>query len=96
MEPLRWYSKDMVNVALLETLELLAPDEQTALLAVAEFLRSRRGDQTSAQALTEALLAELPAGEPRFNTPDEGLSPARIAARRFMRENPNLMRLLAQ
>ena len=29
------------------------------------------------------------------NAPDEGLSPARIAARRFMREHPTLMRLLA-
>jgi hypothetical protein len=96
MELPHWYSRGMVDVALLETLELLTPGEQKAILAVAEFLKSRREDEASAGALTEALLAELPAGEPRFNTPDEGLSPARMAARRFMRENPTLMRLLAQ
>ena len=94
--PLQWYSKEMVDVALLETLELLTPSEQKAILAVAEFLKSRRDGEASARGLTEALLAELPTGEPRFHTPDEGLSPARMAARRFMRENPNLMRLLAQ
>lgn len=86
----------MLDVALLETLELLTLDEQKAILAVAEFLKSHRGDETQARLLTEALLAELPAEEPRFNTSDEGLSPARLAARRFMRENPTLMRLLAQ
>ena len=94
---MRWYSEGMVDVALLETLELLSPDEQKAILAVAQFLKSRRQHEaSSSRALTEALLAELPAGEPRFHTPDEGLSPARMAARRFMRENPALMRLLAQ
>jgi hypothetical protein len=34
----------MVDAALLEKLELLTPVEQEAILAVAEFLRSRRGD----------------------------------------------------
>lgn len=86
----------MVDVALLETLELLTPAEQRAMLAVAEFLKSRRTDGADALVDTEALLAELPSREPRFSAPDEGLSPARLAARRFMRENPTLMRLLAQ
>lgn len=83
----------MVDATLLETLELLTPPEQKALLAVAEFLKSRREDDTNAQALAEALLAE---GEPGFQTPDDDLTPARMAARRFMRKNPTLMRLLAQ
>ena len=69
---------------------------QKAILAVAEFLKSRRGDEANARVLTEALLAERPTSEPHFSTPDAGLSPARKAARRFMRENPTLMRLLAQ
>lgn len=86
----------MVDVALLEALELLTPSEQKAILAIAEFLKNRREDEASARVLTEALLAEVSAPEPRFHTPDEGLSPARLAARRFMRENPTLMRLLAQ
>ncbi len=86
----------MVDTALLETLELLTPVEQKAILAIAEYLKSRRAGGAKAQVLTEALLAELPTAEPRFNTPDEGLSPARRSARRFMRENPTLMRLLAQ
>jgi hypothetical protein len=90
------YSIGMLDVALVETLELLTPVEQRAILAVAEFLKRWRADGADARVLIEALLAELPAGEPHFNTPDEGLSPARIAARRFMRENPTLMRLLAQ
>ena len=71
----------MVDTALLETLEELSPVEQRALLAVAEYLKNRRADGVDA---------------PRFDVPDEGLSPGRIAARRFMRENPALMRLLAQ
>jgi hypothetical protein len=94
-----WYYGVVVDVALLETLELLTAAEQRAMLAVAEFLQSRRADGADALVDTEALLAELPAGEPRFSEPDEGLSPAspaRMAARRFMRENPTLMRLLAQ
>ena len=82
----------MVDTALLQTLELLTPVEQKAILAIAEYLKSRRADAPNLQVLTEALLAELPAGD----TPDEGLSPARRAARRFMRENPKLMHLLAQ
>ena len=86
----------MVDTALLETLELLTPVEQKAILVIAEYLKSRRADEPNLQVLTEALLAELPAGEPRFDTPDEGLSPARRAARRFMRENAKLMHLLAQ
>ena len=86
----------MVDTTLLETLELLSPADQKAILAVAEYLKNRRTDGTDARGLTEALLAELPAGEPRFNGPDEGLSPARITARRFMREHPALMGLLAQ
>lgn len=91
-----WYARGMVDVALLETLEVLTPSEQKAILAFAEFLKSRRGDEASAEVLTQTLLEELPAGEPQFSIPDEGLSPARLAARRFMRENPTLMRLLAQ
>lgn len=86
----------MVDSALLETLELLTPSEQKAILTVAEFLKKRREDGVSAAAITESLLAELPSGEPHFRTPDEGLSPGRMAARRFMRENPTLMRLLAR
>jgi hypothetical protein len=86
----------MVDAALLETLELLTPGEQKAILAVAEFLKNTRGNQPDSRELSEALIAELPASEPQFATPDEGLSPARLAARRFMRENPSLMRLLAQ
>jgi hypothetical protein len=90
----------MVDSTLLETLERLTPGEQKTMLAVAEFLKSRRSAETDSQGSAEALFAELRAelltGEPRFNTSDEGLSPARLAARRFMRENPTLMRLLAQ
>ena len=72
----------MVDTALLETLELLSPAEQQAILAVAEYLKKRRGDGADARAITEALLAEFPAGCPRFDTADEGLSPGRMAARR--------------
>ena len=86
----------MVDTALLETLELLSPAEQQAILAVAEYLKNRRTDGADARAITEALLAELPAGAPQFDAPDQGLSVGRIAAGRFMRENPALMRLLAQ
>jgi hypothetical protein len=60
----------MVDVTLLETLELLTSAEQKAMLAVAEFLKRRRADGTDAHSATEALLAELPAGEPSFSTPD--------------------------
>ena len=86
----------MVDTALLETLELLTPVEQKAILAIAEYLKSRRAEEPNLQVRIEALLAELPAGVPRFDTSDEGLSPARRAARRFMRENAKLMHLLAQ
>ena len=86
----------MVDTALLETLEELSPVEQQALLAVAEYLKNRRVDGADARAITEALLAELPGDAPRFDASDEGLSPGRIATRRFMRENPAMMRLLAQ
>ena len=86
----------MVDTALLETLEELSPVEQQVLLAVAEYLKNRRADGADARAITEALLAELPGDATRFDASDEGLSPGRIAARRFMRENPALMRLLAQ
>ena len=85
----------MADVALLETLELLTPSEQKAILAVAEYLKNRRIG-AEPDHVSEALLAELHVGEPRFTTMDEGLSPARKAARRFIRENPMLMRLLAQ
>ena len=81
----------MVDTALLEALELLSPVEQKAILAIAEYLKNRRADGADAQVVTEALLSDVP-----FNSSDEGLSPARRAARRFMRENPTLMRLLAQ
>ena len=86
----------MVDTALIETLELLTPVEQKAILTIAEYLKSQRASGVHASGLAEALLAELPNGEPHFSSPDEGLSPARIAARRFMRENSTLMRLLAQ
>ena len=86
----------MVDTALLETLELLSEGEQQAILAVAEYFKNRRADGADPRVITEALLAELPAGALRFDAPDEGLSPGRLAARRLMRENPALMRLLAQ
>ncbi len=86
----------MVDTALLETLELLTLAEQKAMLAIAEYLKSQRADGGDPRVRTEALLAELPAAPPVFGTADEGLSPARLAARRFMRENPALMGLLAQ
>lgn len=82
----------MVDTALLATLERLTPAEQKAVLAVAEFLKSHR----AAEDQSGALISELQSDGPEFATPDEGLSPARLAARRFMRENPVLMRLLAQ
>ena len=80
----------------METLELLTPLEQKAMLAIAEYLKSQRAEGAEGRTHIEALLGELPAHGPRFSSPDEGLSPARMAARRFMRENPALMRLLAQ
>lgn len=86
----------MLDSALLETLERLTPAEQKAILAVAEYLTTHRTEGVPPQTSIEALLAELPSGPPQFTTPDEGLSPARLAARRFMRDNPSLMRLLAQ
>ena len=86
----------MVDSALLETLELLDPAEQKAILAVAEYIKGQRAEGVQPGTVTEALLAELPKDQPHFATPDEGLTPARQAARRFMRENPSLMRLLAQ
>lgn len=86
----------MVDTALLDILERLTPAEQLAIRAVAEYLTSHRAGGMSPGVAAEALLEELPKGEPRFTTPDEGLSPARRAARRFMHENPSLMRLLAQ
>lgn len=86
----------MVDRALLETLELLTPAEQKAILAVAEYLKDRRADGANPRQVTEALLAELPTGEPRFTKSDDDLSPARQIARRFMRENPVLMHLLAR
>ena len=78
----------MVDTALLETLELLTPLEQNAMLAIAEYLKER--------VHIEAPLGELPAHGPRFRSPDESLSPARMAESSFMRENPALMGLLAQ
>lgn len=80
----------MLDGTLIDTLERLSPAEQKVILTIAEYIEQKR---TSAGTV-ESLLAEL--REPRFSTPDEGLSPARQAARRFMRENPALMRLLAQ
>lgn len=85
-----------MDTTLLETLELRTPDEQKAMLTLAEHLKIHRERDGEGRAFTEALIAELPITEPRFSSPDEGLSPARRAARRFMRENPTLMRLLAQ
>ena len=86
----------MMNTALLETLESLTPAEQKALLAVAKLLKSHRDGTPSSAEIGEALLAELPGDTLGFRTPDADLSPARAAARRFMRENPTLMGLLAR
>jgi len=86
----------MVDSALLQTLELLTPDEQAAVLAVAEYLKHQRGGGAEPSTAPAALIAELDESEPRFASRDMALSPARQAARRFMRENPMLMRLLAQ
>ena len=69
----------MVDTALLETLELLTPVEQKAILTIAEYLKSWRADGADAPGLTEALLAELPQGEPHFSSPGEGL----LLKRRF-------------
>jgi hypothetical protein len=85
----------MVDTALLDTLERLTPGEQKALLAVAEYIVGSR-NVSGAGALADAIIAEIPGNAPQFDTPDQDLSPARRAARRFMRENPELMRLLAQ
>jgi hypothetical protein len=86
----------MLGSALLKSLELLTPAEPKAIRAIAEYLLCQRAEGSPPESAAAALLAELPQGEPRFATPDEGLSPARLAARRFMRENPSLIRLLAQ
>ena len=86
----------MLNSALLQALELLTREEQEAVLAIAEYLKHQRGEATEPSKAAAALLAELTTSEPRFATGDEELSSARRAARRFMRENPTLMRLLAQ
>ena len=91
------FFKSMLDTALLTTLELLTPAEQKSIQALAEFLKSQRAEGAIVrQAAVEDLLAELPMREPQFSTSDDGLSPARLAARRFMRENPALMHLLAR
>lgn len=82
----------MVDAALLEVLEFLTPSEQRCLLAVAEHLISRRAGGTGEG---DELLSALQRGDIHFAGEDEGLSPARQAARRFMRENPLLFGLLA-
>jgi hypothetical protein len=84
----------IVDSALLQALELLTSDEQEAVLAVAEYLKHQRGCGSEPSMAAAALLAELGNNGPSFATPDLELSPARQAARRFMRENPTLMRLL--
>ncbi len=66
------------------------------MLSIAEYLKNQRADGADPRVRTEALLAEWPAGPPGLGTADEGLSPARLAARRFMRENSALMGLLGQ
>ncbi len=86
----------MLDSALLQALELLTPDEQEAVLAIAEYLKHQRSGGAEPSRAAAAVLAELTNSEPHFATPDQELSPARRAARRFMRENPTLMRLLAQ
>jgi hypothetical protein len=86
----------MVNTQLLQALDSLSPAEQRAILAVAEYLIGKRSQNTGEVASAEAITEEFSTGAIRFNLPDEGLSPARIAARRFMRENPELMNLLAR
>jgi ABC-type uncharacterized transport system substrate-binding protein len=87
---------NVVHSSLLQALELLTPVEQEAVLAVAEYLKHQRRSEAEPSAAAAALLAELDRSKPRFATADTDLSPARQAARRFMRENPALMRLLAQ
>jgi hypothetical protein len=82
----------MVDAALIDALERLSPADQKTILAVAEYIETQR--KAGGIAIAESLLAEL--HELRFSTSDEGLSSARLAARRFMRENQALMRLLAQ
>jgi hypothetical protein len=86
----------MVDSALLQALEVLTPDEQEAVRAVAEYLKQQRGVGARESSAAAALLAEVAPNEPHFATGDLDLSAARQAARRFMRENPTLMRLLAQ
>jgi hypothetical protein len=86
----------MADTELMAALTKLTAEEQKALLAIAEYMKSHRSEGSDARSLAAELLAELLNGEPRFRGPDEGLSAARIAARRFMRENPALMHLLAQ
>jgi len=95
-EPPSWDPKGMVDSELLAALELLTPAEQKALIAIADYLKARPNRGTDPRLETESLLAELPVCEPSFTVPDEVLSPARKAARRFMRENSTLMRLLAR
>jgi hypothetical protein len=71
----------MVDAALLKARERFTSGEQQTPLGIAEQIVDSRNDRGNT---------------PKFDTPGEGLSPARQAARRFMRENPELMRLLAQ
>ncbi len=65
----------MLDAALLEALELLTHSEGKVILAVAEYLKSRRAEGVDLEAATEAMLAELSQGEPHFTAPDDGLSP---------------------
>jgi len=87
---------EMVDSTLLQALEMLTPDEQEAVRAVAEYLTHQRVGGSEPSKAAAALRAELDISDLRFSAPDVGLSPARQAARRFMRQNPMLMRLLAQ
>lgn len=94
--PKNRYPRFMVDSNLLATLELLTPGEQQALLAVAHYLKGREGRSVIPVPDAESLLAGLSQDEPAFSPPDNDVSPARQAARRFMPEHPVLMRLLAK
>jgi hypothetical protein len=74
-------------------LHLVATEElrcaNKAILAVAEYLKIRREDETTAQVITDGS-AELCAKTPVFGKSDERLPPARMAAGRSIRENHTL------
>jgi hypothetical protein len=82
----------MLDSALPGTLKRLTAAEQKAGLTVAEYIESQRASGEKGAAA--AIVAEF--ADPLFTDSEENLSPARRAARQFMRENRDLMQLLAQ